>query len=156
MSMLSDEEMKWLGEVDARENAATPGAWRQCFHVDSVNADNLCPCGYRGNIMSVTTDAQVCELGVDDTGQGADMLGRSPRAMQVADAHFIAHARTDIPRMRELVDRLALRVAVLEHQRDALQETGTELVEANRVWQRRCGECLDLVNSMKAKRHLDL
>lgn len=103
MSELSDAE---LDQIQRRADAATPGPWFVRF-LDDVDAMSL---------VAVSTQP--------DTGQGerwpdfepstiiAATVVQEPRYVDIEDgrwdenAHFIAHARSDIPRLVAEVRRL--------------------------------------------------
>lgn len=75
---LTDKE---IAEIKAREEAATEGPWS---HEGSGNV-------YTGSILAISSCGG--EYGCHET-------------LPQDDAHFIAHARTDIPRLLDEVERL--------------------------------------------------
>lgn len=88
-----DERQKAIRE--RLENAA-PGPWMLCHHLVSVEHDNSCPCGFRGQITS-EGEFSVCEMGSTCTpGEEGLELPRYPRSKEIANAHLIAAAPDDI------------------------------------------------------------
>jgi len=85
-------KLTWLDEIEARANAATPGPW-------TVPEDQLRFFPF--------------EVYVEITGPR-----RHGPLVAVPDARFIAHARTDVPRLcravRELYEALATAVPIAE------------------------------------------
>lgn len=109
-----------LAEIEARANKATTGPWYD-HNVD----DDLCM-----NAWCVSTSPREPEMGVLSTQEDygavvAITLLQAPRLACVADrkwdnnAEFIAHARTDIP-------RLIAEVRDLRKQLDDLLESAME------------------------------
>jgi hypothetical protein len=109
-----------VGEIRARADAASMGPWRECGHDRGG-----CQCGH---VWSTPHDALVAECRPQEDVPHPSADGR------MANARFIAHARTDIPR---LCDAMAKRDAELAEVIDALGlrediDTGRVLVEACR------------------------
>jgi hypothetical protein len=76
--------------------AATPGPWEVCRHLESVEADVACTCGYRGSVFGPDPDVPmaVCQPGHDAEIPGEEGMGPQnyPRAVQIANAQHIAAA----------------------------------------------------------------
>lgn len=74
--------------------AHTPGPWFVCRHLESVDADNGCRCGYRGVIYGPehSTAMAICQPGHEPApaGQEGSEPGRYPREVEIANAHLIA------------------------------------------------------------------
>lgn len=107
MSKLSAEE---LAAIETRANAATPGPWRPCLHLRSVEDDKSCPCGYRGGIWGSDQEHQVCEIGSGDEPMAAP---RYERLQEITNANFIIAARTDIPVLLAHIRALEAEIAEL-------------------------------------------
>ncbi|MFF4696444.1 hypothetical protein [Streptomyces chattanoogensis] len=109
---LSDEE---LAEIEERAHAATPGPW----HVRQLDD---------GHAMSLVAISTVPDCGHGERRPGFDhrtmvaaTLVQQPRYVDVADerwdenAHFIASARQDIPRLVAEIHRLRHLLAGQDH-----------------------------------------
>lgn len=105
---------EYLAEVEARCAAATEGPWVECRHLESVEADAACGCGYRGGIFGLEFDPSymVCEMGSTlIPGEEGLEAPRYPRPLEIANARFIAHARTDVPKLLAEIRRLKAQLA---------------------------------------------
>ena len=73
----------------------TPGPWSLCHHLQSVESDNACPCGYRGVVYGPCEDARaICQPGHEPAPKGEEGTEpeRYPRETEIANAHLIAAA----------------------------------------------------------------
>lgn len=73
----------------------TPGPWSLCHHLQSVESDNACPCGYRGVVYGPCGDARaICQPGHEPAPKGEEGTEpeRYPRETEIANAHLIASA----------------------------------------------------------------
>ena len=98
--------------IREREQKATPGPWKAC-------ADGECQCRQTWSTqadMPVVTMRGECVGTVNaEWGDGPGMIyGEVPEEYQRANAHFIAHARTDIPALLAEVLRLKRQVNRLD------------------------------------------
>lgn len=103
--------LKRLDEIEARANAATKGPWVRCHHLQSVEADKDCPCGYRGGIWGGDKEHVVCEMG---TGPEPDAAPRYERTQEIANSAFIEEARMDVPDLAASY-REAVRLVPTDH-----------------------------------------
>ncbi|NBE52946.1 hypothetical protein GUY60_16230 [Streptomyces sp. YC537] len=95
-----------LTEIQERADAATPGPW-YVRHLDDTHAMNLVA-------VSTSPDTGLGERhpGFDHQAMVAATLVQEPRYVDVSDelwdenAHFIAHAREDVPRLLAEIHRL--------------------------------------------------
>lgn len=94
---MNDERRKWLGEVRAREKAATPGPWLR---------KNPCGPGCEACAREDFHGAQ--DAIVSDRYDGEDIItcDSGVYGPALADAEFIINARTDIPKLLAEVERL--------------------------------------------------
>lgn len=89
--MTPEERAKWLGEVRARADAASPAPW---------------------NVTRDEVDARICEVWADGCERCiAVSLEDEPRP----DAAFIAAARSDVPALLALVGEFARAIVEAEH-----------------------------------------
>lgn len=83
-----------LAELRAKAEAATPGPWEVCRHLEGVEEDNACSCGYRGVIWGPDHDVPmaICQPGHDREPEGQEGLGpcRYERAQEIANSQHIA------------------------------------------------------------------
>ena len=116
MTRLSDKE---IAEIKAREEAATPGPW----HVDSIASEDghgpfnaYVLMDANGSPMLDTQNSEIAEIHseYDEDGRHSwDEIAR--RYME-----FIAHSRTDVPRLLQEVEALkAERDAALAKEKEA-------------------------------------
>jgi len=71
----------------------TPGPWHLCRHLQSLEADAACPCGYRGGIFGGDEAGMVCEMGSTVIpGEEGLEAPRYPRPVELANARLIAAA----------------------------------------------------------------
>lgn len=76
--------------------AHTPGPWTLCRHLESIEADNDCSCGYRGVIFGPEHDVAmaICQPGHDPAPRGEE--GTEPcrysREVELANSRLIAAA----------------------------------------------------------------
>lgn len=74
----------------------TPGPWTLCHHLQSMERDGSCSCGYRGVIYGSETDVPmaVCQPGHDAEPAGEEFTGpqRYSRDVELANARLIAAA----------------------------------------------------------------
>lgn len=84
-----------LEEIEQLIDAATPGPWKLCFHLQSKENDEKCRCGYRGSIWGGDKEAVVCEMGstVIKGEEGLEPPGYG-REQELINARFIAASRT--------------------------------------------------------------
>lgn len=82
---------------------ATPGPWKECFHLKSIEHDQTCGCGYRGGIWSKHTDQLLLEMDIDRSVLGSEMIPVPERETTIANAKFIAAAPTIIAQLVEQV-----------------------------------------------------
>jgi hypothetical protein len=113
MSRRVDE--KRLAKIEARASAATPGPWTRWIGNTSVHAGKVSE-NRPGTIRH--RGPQVCE--VDDMNLTAEEDGEQADTSYpldpVADAEFIAHARTDVPDLvAALRDARAQLAAMQQH-----------------------------------------
>lgn len=98
-----------LSEIRARCEAATPGPWKLCHHLESEEKDKSCPCGFPGDIWGPDFDGRmnnvVCGIG-PHCYEGSDMIPRYERSVELKNAAFIAASREDIPKLLDEVERL--------------------------------------------------
>lgn len=112
--MFEAERLKKLHE------AATPGPWELCAHLESPEADAGCRCGYRGVVYGPERDGfAVFQPGHDPEIVGQEGLGpqRYPRVTEIANSQLLAYLRNAVPailamaerekRMREALERIA-------------------------------------------------
>lgn len=71
--------------------AHTEGPWGLCAH---LRDHDQCSCGYRGGIWGDNGSVMVCEMGGPIGGIGDEMIPRSSREVQFADARLIAASPT--------------------------------------------------------------
>ena len=95
-------DAKYLAEIKAREQAATPGPWSNGY--TSINSDS-------------TYDEVV---GLEEYMHGWEC--DHGLKIEIADAEFIAHARTDIPALLAEVERLTQARNYLQQLYDKLNE----------------------------------
>lgn len=100
----------------------TPGPWGLCAHLQSIEKDQGCRCGYRGVIYGPDGYFAICQPGHDADEPGQEGLGprRYDRETEIANAHLIAAA----PDMLE-----ALKM-VLQHGRIDDSESRMNMVAA--------------------------
>lgn len=71
----------------------TPGPWHLCRHLQSIEKDRECPCGYRGGIWGSDEEHIVCEMGSTEIkGEEGLCPPRYPREVELANARLIAAA----------------------------------------------------------------
>lgn len=87
-----------IAEAEGLCAAATPGPWSLCHHL-RPGGDDSCPCGYRGGIWSGDGETIVLEMGGSPEVDGTKILPEADRPQQIADAAFIARARTLLPEL---------------------------------------------------------
>ena len=68
--------------------AHTIEPWALCHHLESVEHDNSCPCGYRGGIWGGDGEHVVCEMGATEIPEEGS-LPRYDRVTEIANAHRI-------------------------------------------------------------------
>lgn len=79
-----------LDAIKARAEAATPGPWG----------------ALGGNIMGPREDESVASVGLPQAGTGCAHHATTDIQHRMADATFIAHARTDVPELVAEIERL--------------------------------------------------
>lgn len=99
-----------LAAIEARAEAATPGPW-------DVELSE---------VVYVAPDVNPIPTWAIPAIQ--DLAGE----MSDADAHFIAHARADVPRLLSRVRAQAAEIAALREERDVRRRASAELIEA--IW----------------------
>jgi hypothetical protein len=109
-----------LDELERLAKAATPGPWSVCRHLQSVEADEACMCGYRGVVYGPEHDVPmaICQPGHDAEPEGEEGLGPQnyERAIQIANGQHIAAANpatiltltAEVRRLRAENEALAL------------------------------------------------
>lgn len=101
--------MTRLSDIRARLAAATPGPWVPCHHLKNAecDADCPCPCGYRGGIFGSDQEHMVCEIGSTITpGEEGLETPRYSRPVEIANAHLIFNAPSDLTYTLEHIERL--------------------------------------------------
>ena len=93
--------------------AATPGPYKACFHLESKENDESCPCGYRGGVWSTKADAIICEMGGSKNEMGDLVDPQGDREQIRKDGQYLAAANPQavlglIARIEELEKHLAL------------------------------------------------
>jgi hypothetical protein len=106
---------KYLAEVKARSKAATPGPWfsgswsGRC-HLKHAHGRDICRYEYTFN-----SDWKACVVARSEDGTHINVVTTTEEygALSDTDSEFIAHAPTDIDRLREMVEKQteALRAA---------------------------------------------
>lgn len=149
--MSADKEMtpEELAEIDARVAAATPGPWMAW----SDEGDHYSICRSNGYFDDDTPELPHLCIGSMSYGNVGEIDG-------AANAKFAAHARTDIPRLRQHIDRQAAYLSDLREVHEALKRTTAEQLalkdaEIERLkesW--RCFHCgFETANSKEAAAH---
>ena len=90
-------------EIRERVKKATPGPWRACH-------DGKCDCG---QIWSHSEDVPVVEVVRGEWGDPGFPYGKIPIGRSVANANFVSHARTDIPKLLDYIEKLEAKIASL-------------------------------------------
>jgi len=84
----------------------TLGPWKLCHHLESIEKDKSCGCGYRGGIWSGCGEFIVCEIGgslCPNTGE--KYFPEVEREQQISDAHLIAAAPELYELLLEILDK---------------------------------------------------
>lgn len=109
------EGLEGLGEIEARANAATPGPW--CFTVGNS----------RGRVnyqdRKGEYDHRICDSSMWVHGETSPSIGGPTHEQCEANTAFIAHARTDIPRLLQIIRTQSATIASLQEERMADVET---------------------------------
>lgn len=76
-----------------------PGPWKLCFHLQSKENDESCPCGFRGDIWAADGEHIVCSIGEPEHLRG--LIEPIDRETEIVNAHLIA-AAPELLQMLEL------------------------------------------------------
>lgn len=113
MTALSEAE---LAEIQAREQAATPGPWQAG---DGIFSKSILACGstdtYSGPVWAAIARVELVEA------QDSDGRMWYARGTAELNAAFIAHAREDIPALLATLAATKARLAEVERERDRFQ-----------------------------------
>lgn len=71
------------------EPTHTPGPWKLCFHLEGIEKDQSCSCGYRGGIWGPDGEHLILEMGCDLSDLSPR---RYDRKTELANARLIAAA----------------------------------------------------------------
>ena len=92
-----------IREIRERTEKATPGPWSACRRGE-------CDCG---QIWSQSADVPVLEVVHGEWGDPGLPYGKIPPERATANALFASHARTDIPKLLDYIEKLEATIASL-------------------------------------------
>lgn len=97
--------------------AATPGPWHPCRHLESIEADAACGCGYRGVIYGPEEEGfAVLQPGHEPppVGEEGTEPPRYGRPMEIANMQLVVAAINALPGLLGTIEAQARRIEVLE------------------------------------------
>jgi hypothetical protein len=98
---------EWDSQPMTNDSLPSPRPWKGCAHVEGI--DPGCPCGYRGDVVSVPADQVVLQLGVGpdhpdgrDEGSGWKSIPRPDLETGYANGRLIVEAVNNYDRLRAI------------------------------------------------------
>jgi hypothetical protein len=146
-----------IENLETLAKAATPGPWTVCKHLESVEADLACTCGYRGVVFGPDHDAPmaICQPGHDPDPVGEEGLGPQnyARAQQIANGQWIAAANPAAilelcAEVRRLRESIRLQANAARAGMDAAKRTST--IQFQLAEQARAASSPDVLESERA------